>query len=100
MDHEVLPRSLYLQLINDGVRVDRMRAMVERLKASLDDQENYASRKDLKAIIKQIETALMDTPVEQLKLLRKRIETERAEREIADQARLTVLQRKHVTQYP
>lgn len=95
MDHEVLPRSTYLQLINDGVRVDRIRALVEGLKASLDEPENYANRKMLKALIKQIDTALMDTPAEQLKLLEKRIKTERAEREIAEQTRLSVLRRNH-----
>lgn len=84
MDYEVISRLLYLKLIEDGTRVDRVRALVIDLKETAGEVYDLSSRKLLKKIVKQIETALMDTPKEQLRLQRKKIEIERLEQAMAE----------------
>lgn len=87
MEHETISRYLYLQLIQDGIRVDRTRALVEELIVQRNDTSDFATRKLLKKIIQQIRTALQDTPAEQLKLLVEQVKIERAEQEYLERAR-------------
>jgi hypothetical protein len=67
MEHETISRALYLSLVQDGMRVDRLRELLETLQAE-SKQVDMATRRLIKKIVKRIETAMMDTPEQLVKL--------------------------------
>lgn len=63
MQYETISRHLYLSLIRDGVRVDRIRKLVTKLKGVA-----KVNTMPLPRVIFLIEFALMDTDSEKMKL--------------------------------
>ena len=76
-----MSRLLYLQLIEDGVRVDRVRAAL--IKAESESKLHVPGEtKAMKRVIYLVKKALMDTDGEHLKLMRKKEAIRKAENEV------------------
>lgn len=82
MDHETIPRSLYLKLVEDGMRVDRVRMLVSNLRNGLKDASSLSAKRLTQQLISKIQIALMDTPEQYEKLEKKKREIRMAEEEI------------------
>jgi hypothetical protein len=76
MSFEYIPRGKYEYLLQDGVRVDRVRALVKKLKKIVKENTMPLAR-----VVYLVEEALMDTDLEKMKLIQKQEEIRKVEAE-------------------